>query len=386
MSFAAKVRQLSDEAARTLLRSPISEEKRETVLHQALKSGSAELIDLCVARGADVNARDTAGCTPVFWASTPARLRAFLNAAEAHGSSVDLTAQDKMGTTAEEVVSLMMQSGAVGGEVEHQAAFRARIFDELAFETAQAGGEGSAVGFAEEEETYGSERDLREAIADALVAEERARRAREQAREEEEARAAAEAARPSTPPAADFASGEDDGASDGECSAKRRKRRPREAPAAPAPSSSSEALAAACARYSSAWVRLLRACGAQDATEGGGGRAADGCGESGGDERDGEPIGFDQVPWPSLRPPRAHAGLQIEPVDAREVEAILMHGTTPGEAARRATLRNEMRRWHPDKFPPRRVRLASRERALILERVTAVSQAIVELMGVRSAA
>lgn len=72
------------------------------------------------------------------------------------------------------------------------------------------------------------------------------------------------------------------------------------------------------------------------------------------------------MPWPAAPGAEAGAG------------PLLLAGVPPAE--RKAALRQEMLRWHPDKFMARvGARLAPAERAAVQARVNAVSQAVATL-------
>lgn len=76
------------------------------------------------------------------------------------------------------------------------------------------------------------------------------------------------------------------------------------------------------------------------------------------------PLRAADVPFPRGRTPD-------EAVD------VLLAGVPPGE--QRAVLRQEMMRWHPDKFIGKfGARLGEGERAEVLERVNAMQQAVAE--------
>ena len=81
----------------------------------------------------------------------------------------------------------------------------------------------------------------------------------------------------------------------------------------------------------------------------------------------GAPLAAARVPWPTPAGREAEAG------------PLLLAGVPP--AARKAALRAEIRRWHPDKFMARHgAALLPAERAAVAARVNAMSQCVAALL------
>lgn len=79
-------------------------------------------------------------------------------------------------------------------------------------------------------------------------------------------------------------------------------------------------------------------------------------------------LDFDDIPWPSTG--------SISDV----IEALFVHFSSKQSDAYKKYLRDQQKRWHPDKFAQKLgTRISDRDREKILERVTQISQALNKL-------
>ena len=377
----------------------------ETVLHVAARLGDPEIVDLLLSRGADINASDAQGRTPLHKAG-PSAVRLLLESAERHGQRIDMTACDEDGCTVDDAVHLAMREDEQAAESDEEGlsamrqrtaavhaddyeglsaarphgsedAWKARLAEESYFEQSERGG-GERFGPWGDDDggdvEHGSQDDWFTEIAAAFAAREalRMRAAREQA----DATASQHQAERDR-----WQHRAHEAAAERQKQADEAFQRFAEAHRRAVELAQLEERADARARYVAAWVALAPRATTDDV------------------------LHSSELPWPSraaadastlltpdevalhVRPAsfRTHrvSTRPCEPANPPAVKWMPQVLTTDMDAvARRRALQTELRRWHPDKFVGRwGGRLLDAEREAVLQRVKQVSQCLTELLS-----